>query len=52
MTIPTDRGRITLKIDQLHGIELAFDVFPDGFAIAAWLDVRGRVIGYVAVGAA
>jgi hypothetical protein len=53
MQIWTDRGRITVEFDQLDGIELAFDVFEDGFAIAAWLDQQsGKVIEFVEVGEA
>jgi len=48
----TDRGRITIELDHLSGSKLAFDVFADGFAIAAWLDSTGKVIRYVEVGKA
>jgi len=53
MTTVADRGRITLRFRQLPGIELVFDVFDDGFAIAAWCCSRsGVVIGYAPVGVA
>jgi len=51
--IVADRGRITLRLRQLDGIELVFDVFDDGFAISAWCcSSSGVVIGYVPIGAA
>lgn len=47
MTIVADRGRLTLKLARLTGIELVFDVFDDGFAIAAWCcSDTGVVIGF------
>lgn len=53
MTIWNDRGRITVELNQLESMELVFDVFEDGFAIAAWSDSQtGRVIEFVPVGEA